>query len=129
MKLSGVCKKNTSCAFPGHNRRYRSDHEEIECYVGEAKGEDKFFLMSAKGEPLSDKNLWGLAPKAVWWDADDLKEINFKNQLFKYKVDTQLQVEGKVIMAADIIGDWREEIITGVPGGIENLFYQYSCSY
>lgn len=93
-----------------------ADHEGIECYAGEAKGGDKFFLMSAKGERLSDKNLWGLAPKAVWWDADELKEIIFKDQLFKYKGDTLLQVEGKVIMIADIIGDWREEIITSIKG-------------
>ncbi len=92
------------------------NHEGIECYAGEAKGGDKFFLYAANGERLSDKNLWGLAPRAVWWDADELKEINFKNQLFKYKGDTLLQIEGKVLMVADIIGDWREEIITSLPG-------------
>lgn len=92
------------------------DHEGIECYAGEAKGGDKFFLYSAKGERLSDKNLWGLAPKAVWWDADELKEISFKNQLFKYKGDTLLRIEGKILLVADIIGDWREEIITSLPG-------------
>ena len=92
------------------------DHEGIECYAGEAKGGDKFFLYSAKGERLSDKNLWGLAPKAVWWDADELKEVYFKDQLFKYKGDTLQEIEGKVLLVADIIGDWREEIITSLPG-------------
>ncbi|MEQ6119671.1 hypothetical protein [Reichenbachiella sp. MALMAid0571] len=92
------------------------DYEGIECYAGEAKGGDKFFLMSAKGERLSDKNLWGLAPKAVWWDGDDLKEINYNDNLFKYKGDTLLQIEGEVKMVADVIGDWREEIITSIKG-------------
>jgi rhamnogalacturonan endolyase len=88
----------------------------MECYAGEAKGGSKFFLWSAKGKRLADRDLWGLAPRAIWWDDDDLKEINHKNQLFKYEGDTLAQVEGKVLLVADVVGDWREEIITSLPG-------------
>jgi hypothetical protein len=88
----------------------------IECYAGEAKGGSKYFLWSAQGERLSDQNLWGLAPRAVWWDHDELKEINYDGQLFKYQADTLQQIEGKVLLVADIVGDWREEIITSLPG-------------
>jgi len=88
----------------------------IECYAGEAKGGDKFFLYTADGKRLSDQNLWGLAPKAVWWDADDLKEICYKNEVFDYNGETKLKVEGKVLIVADILGDWREEIVTSLPG-------------
>ncbi|QGY44915.1 hypothetical protein GM418_14930 [Maribellus comscasis] len=88
----------------------------IECYAGEAKGGDKFFLYTADGKRLSDKNLWGLAPKAIWWDADDLKEICFQNEVFDYIGETHLKVEGKVLIVADILGDWREEIVTSLPG-------------
>ena len=90
----------------------------IECYAGEAKGGDKFFLYSADGKRLSDQNLWGLAPRAVWWDADDLKEICFDNKVFDYNGETKLEVEGKVLIVADIIGDWREEIVTSLPGEV-----------
>ena len=90
----------------------------IECYAGEAKGGDKFFLYSADGKRLSDQNLWGLAPRAVWWDADDLKEICFENKVFDYNGKTKLEVEGKVLIVADIIGDWREEIVTSLPGEV-----------
>jgi len=90
----------------------------IECYAGEAKGGDKFFLYTGDGKRLSDKNLWGNAPKAVWWDADDLKEICYKNEVFDYEGETKLKVEGKVLIVADIIGDWREEIITSLPGEV-----------
>ncbi len=93
-------------------------YEGIECYAGEAKGGDKFFLYSADGVRLSDKNLWGNAPKAVWWDADDLKEICYKNEVFDYEGETHLKVEGKVLIVADIIGDWREEIVTSLPGEV-----------
>jgi rhamnogalacturonan endolyase len=88
----------------------------LECYAGEAKGGDKYFLYSAGGKRLSDQNMGSLAPRAVWWDADDLKEINISNSIIKFKGDTLLKTEGKVVMVADIIGDWREEIVTSLPG-------------
>jgi len=88
----------------------------IECYAGEAKGGDKFFLYSAQGKRLSDKNLWGLAPRAVWWDADEQKEICYKNKVIEFDGDEKQAIEGKVLIVADIIGDWREEIVTSLPG-------------
>lgn len=90
----------------------------IECYAGEAKGGDKFFLYTADGKRLSDKNLWGLAPKAVWWDNDEQKEICFENKVFDYNGETKIEVEGDVLIVADIIGDWREEIVTSLPGEV-----------
>jgi rhamnogalacturonan endolyase len=88
----------------------------MECYAGEAKGGDQYFLYSADGKRLSDKNMGSLSPLAVWWDADDLKEMEIDGNLFKYQGDTILTIEGKVLMVADIVGDWREEIVTGLPG-------------
>lgn len=88
----------------------------IECYAGEAKGGDKFFLYTAQGKRLSDKNLWGLAPRAVWWDADEQKEICYRNKVLEYSGEETLNVEGKVLIVADLYGDWREEIVTSLPG-------------
>jgi rhamnogalacturonan endolyase len=88
----------------------------MECYAGEAKGGDQYFLYSAAGKRLSDKDMGSLTPRPVWWDADDLKEMSINNYLLKYKGDTLLKTEGNVVMVADIIGDWREEIITSLPG-------------
>lgn len=92
------------------------DHPGMESYAGEAKGGDQYFLYSAKGERLSDKDMGSLTPRPVWWDADELKEVNIDDKLFKYKGDTLLKIEGKVMMVADILGDWREEIVTSLPG-------------
>ncbi len=95
------------------------DHPGIECYAGEAKGGTEFFLYSAAGERLSDsKDIMGgnLSPRALWWDADDLKEICSQQKIFKFKGDTLQKVEGRIILVADIIGDWREEIIVSLPG-------------
>jgi rhamnogalacturonan endolyase len=88
----------------------------IECYAGEAKGGDKFFLYTAGGKRLSDKNLWGLSPRAVWWDADEQKEICYRGKVLEYSGAETQAIEGKVLVVADIIGDWREEIITSLPG-------------
>jgi rhamnogalacturonan endolyase len=88
----------------------------IECYAGEAKGGDKFFLYSAQGQRLSDQNLWGLAPRAVWWDKDDQKEICYDNKIIEYGGEEKLAIEGKILIVADVIGDWREEILTSLPG-------------
>lgn len=88
----------------------------VECYAGEAKGGDKFFLYTANGKRLSDKNLWGLSPRAVWWDADEQKEICYRGRVIEYDGSERQDIEGKVLIVADIIGDWREEIVTSVPG-------------
>lgn len=92
------------------------DYPGMECYAGEAKGGDQYFLYNAGGKRLSDKDMGSLNPRPVWWDADDLKELNINNLLLKYKGDTLMKIEGKVVMVGDLIGDWREEIVTSLPG-------------
>lgn len=92
------------------------DYPGIECYAGEAKGGDKFFLYTADGQRLSDQNLWGLAPRAVWWDADEQKEICHNSKVIDYNGDERMTIEGHILIVADIIGDWREEIVTSLPG-------------
>jgi rhamnogalacturonan endolyase len=88
----------------------------MECYAGEAKGGNQYFMYSASGKRLSDKDIGSLTPRPVWWDADDLKEVNINSYLLKFKGDTLMKIEGKVVMVGDIIGDWREEIVTSLPG-------------
>ena len=88
----------------------------MECYAGEAKGGDQYFLYSAGGKRLSDKDMGSLTPRPLWWDSDDLKEVNINNRILKFKGDTLLQIEGRVIFVGDVTGDWREEIITSLPG-------------
>ncbi|MBN1999947.1 silent information regulator protein Sir2 [candidate division KSB1 bacterium] len=88
----------------------------LECYAGEAKGGYKFFLYTAQGKRISDKDLWGLAPRAVWWDDDEQKEICHQNKILEYNGEEKLEIQGNILIVADIIGDWREEIITSLPG-------------
>ena len=92
-------------------------HPGLECYAGESDG-SQYWLYSAKGERLSDKSFGDLAPRAIWWDGDPQKEIECNGRIFKYGADTLAVVEGTVIGMADCLGDWREEIITSLPGEI-----------
>ncbi len=81
----------------------------------------------ASGSPLvgisSSSNL-GAAPAAVnflvWWDADESRELLDDTVIRKYGVGTLLQCNGCAsnngtkatpVLTADILGDWREEVI------------------
>ncbi len=53
----------------------------------------------------------------VWWDADPLREITGGGNVAKYQGPTLTRgMQGSQIAWADVSGDWREEIITSVPG-------------
>lgn len=66
---------------------------------------------------------WPFAPRTVYWDADTQREFLF-NSVCKYKTDSpdyeilSKAIEGRFCAVADILGDWREEIITSLPGEI-----------
>jgi len=96
-----------------------SNYPGMEGYGCDAKdGGNQNFLYSSKGIRLSDKNMGSLEPRPLWWDADEQKEINIRENIFKYQKDTLLNIEGNVLFVADIIGDWREEIVTSFAGEI-----------
>lgn len=87
-----------------------------ECYSGEQQYQIRF-LWTAEGILINTEDIGGLAPKAIYWDADLQRELLVESDIVSYRGDTHLEgVEGKYIMSADIIGDWREEIVTTVEG-------------
>jgi rhamnogalacturonan endolyase len=82
---------------------------------------DKFFY-SSHGQAIR-----GEVPpqqEAVWWDADPLRELHAKGLISKWKGGTLASTgsaalgttEGTVQHVADIVGDWREEIVTFANG-------------
>jgi rhamnogalacturonan endolyase len=52
----------------------------------------------------------------VWWDADPLREIHSRGVISKWKGASLGRTEGSVQHVADIMGDWREEIVTTMKG-------------
>lgn len=91
------------------------DQPGIECYAGESDG-SQYWLYASDGTRLSNKSLGTLSPNAVWWDADPQKELITGDRLFNYPDDTIMQIEGRVLAIVDCMGDWREEIVTSLPG-------------
>jgi rhamnogalacturonan endolyase len=49
----------------------------------------------------------------VWWDADLLRELQTRGAVSKWNgPELTKGIEGSVMAWADVLGDWREEIIT-----------------
>lgn len=90
-------------------------HDGIEVYAGEQDG-SQYWLYAANGTRISNKSFGTLSPLAIWWDDDPQKEILVDTRLFNYPDETIAKIEGRALAIADILGDWREEILTSLPG-------------
>ena len=106
----------------------------LECFAAEdSKGGSRSkYLLSAKGKLLATDNDVPGCRNWIFWDADKLRESivspGYENSMWdrfdvnklsivKYKGATlETKIEGSVIMMADLQGDWREELITILPG-------------
>jgi rhamnogalacturonan endolyase len=75
------------------------------------------WLFSAQGKVLAEGRdippLGGL----VWWDADRMRELENGGAISKWHGPVLTRgIEGKALAWADLLGDWREEIVAHVPG-------------
>jgi rhamnogalacturonan endolyase len=94
-----------------------AEHPGAECYSGERDSKDKRWLRDCRGNVVSTEDLGGLAPRAAYWDADPQRELVHGTRIWKYKgPDLPTKPEGELVAVADVLGDWREELITSVPG-------------
>jgi rhamnogalacturonan endolyase len=55
---------------------------------------------------------------AVYWDADLQKELLLRGKLSDYAGGTVQNMPARPVAIADVLGDWREEIIASFPGEI-----------
>jgi hypothetical protein len=74
------------------------------------------WLFSAQGEILARDT--AVPPfTAIYWDADSQRELCVGRRVEKYRGQALTNaIEGNQIAWGDFLGDWREEIITSVPG-------------
>ncbi len=92
-------------------------------------GRAPHYMFSADGKPLGTREDVPHPSTWLFWDADLLRETivggGFRfgrgesagASVVKYKGSTLTTgIQGNIAMAADILGDWREEIITVLPG-------------
>lgn len=75
------------------------------------------WLWSAAGRLLARGPDWGFTRHCVWWDADLQREVLAGGRLVKFGGGPAPgQVKGSVVLVSDVLGDWREEVVTSVPG-------------
>ena len=95
-------------------------------FVGvEAWGTNQEALYTAQGKAIEGVKHPRQSNFAVWWDGDDLRELLDRNQISKWdwkagQASPLLTAEGMTsnngtkatpTLSADILGDWREEVI------------------
>ncbi len=124
----------------------------IEFYGAEQDGTGKWVYSAATGELISEENLGGLSPRALWWGETSTKAyipgrsfggawgggpgrggpgggrgagggggtpgVPPPSAILSYGQGKIGEFEGRLIAIADLLGDWREEIIVSVPGEI-----------
>ncbi|NPD91604.1 silent information regulator protein Sir2 [Xylanibacter muris] len=102
----------------------------LECFASEDRkgGSTDKYLLTADGKKVETKQ--GGVPGTypwLWWDADLLRETTTRDggrgvgrsvqSVWKWKDKVLTEgIEGSILMTADIDGDWREEIVTALPG-------------
>jgi rhamnogalacturonan endolyase len=98
----------------------------MECFSAE-KG-PKRWLHTANGTLIASEDTFNVddSPKAVFWDADPQRELFVDGRIFKFESNTTLgaSIPGRDFGWVDILGDWREEIVTIV----ENELRIYSTT-
>lgn len=75
------------------------------------------YLFSSKGERIPGE----VPPRdgLVWWDADLLREIHTRGRVYKWKGPVLTEgIQGRHMLWGDILGDWREEIVTFADGEV-----------
>jgi rhamnogalacturonan endolyase len=104
----------------------------LECFATEDRkgGSTDKYLLDAKGKLFATNEEVPGCRNWIWWDADKVRETigrkarpggpNFSGEstfsIVKYKGDNLTKsLKGRIVMTADLTGDWREEIVTALP--------------
>jgi len=90
------------------------------------KDQSQSFLYSSKGKLLSDgKELGGgHTTRAFYWKDGPIKvyyPFSYRpngNPIMDYKGDKLGEIPGQIVAIADILGDWREEVVTALNGEV-----------
>lgn len=91
-----------------------------ECYSADTDANKKFawsLTHTAKGQAIEQDEIKGFGVRTVYWDADPQRELIQGAAIRKFRGPALApKIEGAFVAVADILGDWREEIITTLPG-------------
>ncbi len=93
-----------------------------ECHAADIDADRKFsksWTFSAQGQLITDAPPRNLA-SPVHWDDDTQRELIRGSKITEMSGEVRSgKIEGRVVAIADVIGDWREEIITSTPGQLK----------
>lgn len=96
----------------------------MEIYGMERDGRTSY-LYSAQGKLLAkNEDLGSHGPRAFYWlDGPTKVRVPFSYRgrtfpILKYKHEKIGEIEGQIVGLADILGDWREELVTVIDGEI-----------
>jgi rhamnogalacturonan endolyase len=92
----------------------------LECYASDTDAEKKSnvrWLFDARGNVLRDDLDWGFGLRTICWDADLQHELLRGRAIMNYPEGDRIgEIAGSAVGFADVLGDWREELIVSVPG-------------
>ncbi|MBM3854568.1 MAG: hypothetical protein FJ399_15695 [Verrucomicrobia bacterium] len=88
----------------------------IECYAGESKGGEGWWLYTAAGKLINREDLGELAPKAIYWLGGTTKVYVSGKTIYRWPREPIGQIPGRIVAIADFLGDWREEMVVAMDG-------------
>ncbi|MDR3196601.1 MAG: hypothetical protein LBU34_01925, partial [Planctomycetaceae bacterium] len=95
-----------------------------ELWNGERDNEELRWLRNTQGEVLSIPKQFSrknLNPDAVWWDGDLQREMisgGYPVDFPSYEKADDVRFAGSIRLIGDVVGDWREEVVTSLDGEI-----------
>jgi rhamnogalacturonan endolyase len=88
----------------------------LECYAGESKGGEGWWLYAASGKLINREDLGELAPKAIYWLDGTTKVYVSGKKIYRWPRQEVGQIPGRIVAIADFLGDWREEMVVALDG-------------
>ena len=99
-----------------------AEHPGMEIYGMERDGRTCWLYSATGGLLAKDEDLGRHGPRAFYWlDGPAKVRVPFSYRpgtfpILKYKDTPVGRIQGQPLAIADCLGDWREEVITSVPG-------------
>lgn len=87
-----------------------------EFYCGEKFKSDRWTYSARDGRLLTREDLGSLSPYAIWWADGWTRWVAVRGRIGPYHGTARDAYEGRVVAVGDVLGDWREELLTCLPG-------------
>ncbi|MGV8827270.1 MAG: rhamnogalacturonan lyase family protein [Breznakibacter sp.] len=118
----------------------------LECFASEDRkgGSSDKYLLTAQGEKIASNRDVPSCRNWIWWDSSNIRQTFFgddnrrgagsqsegSSQSIGYWKGAKLtdNIIGDIVFIGDIAGDWREEVITALPGELRVYTTNYPAT-